>query len=140
MRATPVAAILLLAASSPSAFSQVRVHSRNLYERLLCVVPMVGAGTPDDPRRPMYAPLPARGAEPSQDGIIAFSFQESDDGRYAIVEFVARDRAAFREILQDRRAEVKVFDKGTARRSDIETEFRKHKRDFDLDDLAVGAL
>ncbi len=28
-----------------------------LYERIICVVPMVGAGTLDDPKRPMFAPV-----------------------------------------------------------------------------------
>ena len=34
--------------------AQQGVDRRNLYERLLCVVPMVGSGTAEDPRRPAY--------------------------------------------------------------------------------------
>ncbi len=94
---------------------------------------MVGRGTPDDPRRPLFAPLPRPGAAPSRDGIIAFSFQTSEDGKLALVELVAPNRAAFAAILADRRLDVKVFEKGKARRDDIEREFRKHKRDFQLD-------
>ena len=111
---------------------QRRVDLRNTYERLLCVVPMVGAGTPSDPRRPLYAPLPGAGA-PSREGIIAFSYVASDDGRLALVEFVARDRAAFEPILTENRADVKAFLKGKATRSEIEKEFRLHKKDFDLE-------
>ncbi|MBM3749375.1 MAG: hypothetical protein FJW34_26745 [Acidobacteria bacterium] len=116
--------------------AQPRVDMRNTHERLICVVPIVGKGTPDDPRRPLFAPLP--GKSPAADGIIAYSFQASDDGRFALVEFVARDRAGFKDILEDRRPEVKVFVKGVARRQDIEAEFRKHKKDFDLDRLGVS--
>jgi hypothetical protein len=115
-------------------FAQQRVDLRNTYERLLMVVPMVGAGTYADPRRPLYAPLPpARGVAPSRDGIIAFSYQISDDGRFALAEFVARDRAGFKQILSDQRADVKLFEKGKAKRADIEAEFRKHKKNFDFD-------
>ncbi len=94
---------------------------------------MVGRGTPDDPRRPLYAPVPNPRAAPSRQGIIAFSYQLSDDGKFALVELVAANRAAFAAILADRRPDVKVFEKGKARREDIEREFRKYKRDFQLD-------
>ena len=40
-------------------FAQGRVAPENLYPRVLCVVPMIGAGTSDDPRRPMFVPAPA---------------------------------------------------------------------------------
>ncbi len=99
---------------------------------------MVGAGTPSDPRRPMYAPVP--GAEPAREGIVAFSYQLSDDGKYALVEFVARDHAGLAPILADRnlRHDVKVFEKAKTKREDIEKEFRKHKKDFDLSRFGVS--
>jgi hypothetical protein len=118
-----LAGLALLLLFSPS-YSQQRVNPRNTHERLLCVVSMVGSGTADDPRRPMFAPLPPGPYEKrTLDGIIAFAYQESDDGRYALVEFVARDRAAFKPVLDeaDRRADVKAFVKGKANRADIET-------------------
>jgi hypothetical protein len=119
-------------------FAQPPVDLRNTHERLICVVPMVGAGTPADPRRPLYAPLPQKrsGTEPPT-GILAFSYLASDDGRFALVEFVARDRAAFKEILEDRRADMKVFEKGAAKRPDIEAEFGKFRKNFDLDRFGV---
>jgi hypothetical protein len=117
--------------------SQQRVNPRNTYERLLCVVPMVGSGTPEDPRRPMYAPNPGPGERPSRDGILAFTYEQTGDGRFAIVEFVARDRAAFAEILADKSAEIQVFEKGRARKQDIEAAFRLLKPGFTLDRLQV---
>jgi len=74
---------------------------------------------------------------PSRSGILAFTYEESDNGRFALVEFVAADRAAFLPILNERRPDVKAFVKGVARRADIETEFRKHKSDFNLDRFGV---
>ncbi len=118
--------------------SQMRLDSRRSYERVLCVVPMVGAGTAEDPRRPAYAPLPRGRSALARDGILAFTYQVSDDGRLALVEFVAADAAAFRGVKEDSRAEVKVFERGKAKRDDIEREFRKYKKDFDLDRFGVG--
>jgi len=130
--------LVATAAVSPL-LAQPPVDMRNTHERIICVVPMVGAGTAADPRRPLYAPLPQRGsgAAPAS-GIVAFAFQASDDGRFALVEFVARDPAAFKSILEDRRADVKVFEKGKDRREDIENEFRKYKQRFDLDRFGVA--
>jgi len=120
--------------------AQHRVDPRNMYERALCIVPIVGAGTPDDPRRPEFAPLPTRvGTAASGDGIIAFSFQASDDGKFALVEFVARTREAFAPILADKRPEVKVFIKGKDKRQDIEAAFRKLKTTFNLDTFGTVA-
>ena len=99
---------------------------------------MVGRGTDGDPRRPMFAPVRERGERPSRSGIIAYTFQESDDGRFALVEFVALDRAAFEPILADRNPDVKVFQRGTARKADIEAEFRKLKRNFDIERFRVN--
>jgi hypothetical protein len=83
---------------------------RNTHERVVAIVPMIGTGTEDDPRRPMFAPLAAEMAAPADDKealgvkptvgvkpagrIIAYTCKPSDDGRFALVEFVATDRAA----------------------------------------------
>ncbi|MBZ5728602.1 MAG: hypothetical protein LAP87_26925, partial [Acidobacteriia bacterium] len=89
--------------------AQRRVDPRNTYSRAICVVPMTGSGTPADPRRPQYAPWPPS-QKPSPTGIIAFSHLVSDDGKYALVEFVARDRAAFQAVFNDK--SIKFFEKG----------------------------
>ncbi len=126
---------LLLAGACAQLWAQQSVHPRNTLERLICVVPMIGSGTAEDPRRPMYTPAP--GEAPDPDGILGFTATLSDNGHFALVEYVARNRAAFRQILAERRADVKVFEKGKARRADIEREFRLHKSRFNLDDLGV---
>ena len=101
-------AMLFLLLPAPS-WSQRKVDPRHSYQRLICVVPMTGAGTAADPRRPLYAPA---ALTPGQPGILAYSHQISDDGRYALVEFVALDREAFAPILADR--SVKAFFKSDA--------------------------
>ena len=108
--------------------AQHRVDPRNSYYRVICIVPMVGTGTPADPKRPMYAPWPL-----SQDpnGIIAFTFEPSDDGQLALVEFVARTRAAFQTILSD--PSITTFEKGKAAKADVEAAVKKFRKDFDMD-------
>jgi len=153
MRASRVMVVGLLSLSfAATGWSQQRVASRNLYERVYCVVPMVGAGTYEDPRRPKYAPtgplhLP-QGApgdqapsgseelQPARRGILGFSFVVSEDGQFALAEFVAATKADLKEILAD--PSVKSFVKGRTRRLDIETEFRRFKADINLDRLEVS--
>jgi len=43
----------------------------------------------------------------------------------------------WQQVLEDRRADVKVFQKGAAKRQDIEAEFRKFRKSFDLDRFGV---
>ncbi len=115
-------------------YAQHRVDSRNTYQRVVCVVPIVGAGTPQDPKRPQYAPWPLSRAR-SRTDILAYSHQISDDGRFALVEFVARDRSVFQAIFGDKT--LKVFEKDKDKKDDIEKELKKYKKDFDLNQLAT---
>jgi hypothetical protein len=124
--------LLLFVYALSTLSAQQRVDPRNTHHRLLCIVPMVGAGTDADPRRPAHAPVFVPGAAPSSSGIIAYHYQLSDDGQYALVEFVARDRSAFKDILADRGMNVRTFEKGRDKLQDIEQEFRKHKKNINL--------
>jgi len=146
--------------------AQQRADGRAGYERLLAVVPMVGAGTFEDPTRPAYVPdylvegqrrkpgaAPSPLAEAQATGevpraIVGFRYELSDDGQFALVEFEASHRAAFQPLLQAARTlqaaresganrnaldggyDLKVFEIGKAKASDIEQEFRKHKQGF----------
>jgi hypothetical protein len=109
-----------------------------MYERVLVVVPMIGKGTFTDPKRPMYAPPPSAINPASRTGIIGFTYVPSDDGNFALAEFVARDRSAFKDILADK--SIKAFLKGKDKREDAETEFKKHKKDFDFEKFGVRVL
>jgi hypothetical protein len=126
-----------------SAMAQRSVDSRSLYERLYCILPVVGTGSWADPKRPMYAPSPAQMNSASRTGIIGFTHVMSDDGQFALVEFVARDAKAFDHILADINANlnaninVKAFRKGKDKREDIEAEFREHKKDFSFEHFGI---
>ena len=118
-------------------FAQHKVDPKNTYNRLICVVPMVGTGKVDDPRRPQYAPWPPPkpGQAPARNAIIAYTHLASDDGKLALVEFVALDRAAFAGILNDK--SVTSFHKGKDKKEDIEKELRKYRKDFDLNSFGL---
>jgi len=79
----------------------------------------------------------------SRTGIIGFTHVLSDDGQFALVEFVARDAKAFDNVLADINANininvnVKAFRKSKDKREDIEAEFRKHKKDFSFENFGV---
>jgi hypothetical protein len=130
-------AVLFLSFLCTQLRAQPRVDARNLYERVMAVVPLIGAGTLADPKRPMYAPTSAelQTANATRQGILAFTHVVSDDGNFALVEFVARDRAAFQHILTD--SSVKSFLRGRDKREDMEAEFLKHKKDFDFAHFGV---
>jgi hypothetical protein len=111
--------------------AQNRVDSRNLHERIIAVAPLTGAGTYADPRRPMFAPSAAETRIGS--GIIEYRWTPTDDGKYAVVEFVARDRKALAPILADART-LKAFEKGKAKKDDIERELKIYRKDFSLEE------
>jgi hypothetical protein len=92
------------------------VDARSRYYRVRAVVPIVGKGTLDDPR-------------------LAYSFQESDDKRFALVEFVALDPAAFRLLLAE--TTVTSFLPGRDSQASLEALFRSLKKDFDPDHFGV---
>jgi len=59
-------------------------------ERMIVVVPLVGAGTMDDPRRPLG--MPVRGLPP---GVTEMTYVLSDDQKLAIVELTALKRSGW---------------------------------------------
>ena len=130
----------LFAATSPRKNPVVQRHvdPRNTHVRFLAIVPLIGTGTKDDPIRPAFVPAPpVPGAKPDPNGIIGYTSQMCDDHKHALVEFVARDRSAFKLLTADTRPDVKAFEKGKAKRADIEAEFKKWKKDFELDQVHV---
>ncbi len=130
--------LLVAAFICASGYAQQKVDSRHTYERLYCVIssPLVGKGTLDDPKRPMYAPAPRAMNPASGTGILSYQYQLSDDGKTALVEFVARDRSAFAPIVADK--SVKSFLKGRDSAVDVDAEFKVHKKNFTFDGFAAA--
>jgi hypothetical protein len=106
-----------------------------MYERVMAIVPVIGTGTAADPKRPLYAPAPHTASPTSRTGILGFTYVLSDDGRFALVEFVARDRSAFATMLAD--SSVQAFLKGRDQQAAIIAAFSKLKKNFDIDHFGV---
>ena len=135
-----IRALAALSVFTATLFAQGHVASENLYTRVLCVVPMIGTGTAADPIRPMFVPaapdpsqVPDVAPATTSPGILAFQYQLSDDGNYALVELVGVDRNALVAVFNSTDARVKVFDLATTKKADIDTEFQKYKKTFSLD-------
>lgn len=122
------------AASKLAPVNARRLAPENAYTRIYAVVPMVGSGTMNDPRRPMFAPAPPTTTAPlDRTGIIAYQFQESDDGNFALVEFVSTARTGLAPVLSSVNPNVIFFERGKSTRQQIETTFQKYKKNFSFD-------
>lgn len=138
--ATVFVCLMVLMRALPA---QHRVDPRNMYERVLAIVPWTGSGTHADPRRPLYAPTPAQMIQPpalpgklaARSGLLGFQCVESDDRKLALCEFVFANRTALQPILAD--INVKSFLKGKDKLDDAVAEFKKHKKDFDITRFGV---
>ena len=93
-----------------------------------------------DPKRPMFAPAGDRRsttpaflklAPQSKSDILAYTWHPSDDGKSAIVEFVAKDRSAFAPILASKDARVQTFERDKHGKDEMESAIKKVKKDFD---------
>ena len=104
---------------------------------------MVGTGTLRDPKRPQVAPLEVEKLNngnpnaPGQlkkapTGIIAWTYQLSDDGKSALVELVARDASAFDSVKKLNGASTQVFTRSSHSKSQIESAFKAQRKEFDF--------
>jgi hypothetical protein len=126
--------LLILCIALPA---QRSVSPRNIYHRVIGVLPLAGSGTAADPIRPKYAPAGRPSGAPGT-GIIAYAFELSDDGRYAIAELVAVDRTVLLPVLADHSNGVLVFEKGRVGGSQIEAAIRQYRKDFSLQKFGVA--
>jgi hypothetical protein len=118
--------------------AQRRVDERNYGERITLIAPLQGSGTPRDPYRPLFAPSPEE-LRAGASAILSYTAVLSDDKKFALIEFVARDQKAFEAILKDTRPDVKKFDHSRgAKKAEIELEFKKYKKDFSYDKFKEG--
>lgn len=133
-------AVALFLLSLSALFAQNRVSPEMMYHRVWAVVPLIGSGTPDDPRRPMFVPSPAeqkaKSEKSDRSGIIGFSMQLSDDGKSALVEFIGANPQELKFIVNSNAPGVTAFERGTATKEQIEQEFQKHKAGFTLNSFA----
>ena len=120
------------------AFSQVipRVDPHFTHYRVYCVSPVAGSGRTGDPVRASGVPTnlnPEPNAAATNGPVVLGLYTElSDDGNWALSEIVFRDHPAARDAVTNRPSNVWAVEKGTVARAVIEAEFRKFKKNIDL--------
>lgn len=136
--------------------AQESVPTPMLYHKVWAIVPIVGKGTEDDPRRPMFVPSPAELREKSEEAarqfrstgkkpepetpvFLSYVMQLSDDKQSALVEFTGISPKAMAAITSSTTSGVKIFERGKTSKAEIEAEFGRYKRDFNLEKLSGGA-
>ena len=118
-------------------------------ERMLVVVPMVGKGTAEDPRRPFGLPAnTVNAAEP-----VGFRYLLADDGKTAIVLLSAAQRAHIDSLLVNSGlvnagsptqvvnafSGVQLFDPKLHDHATVEAALKLLRKDFNLDAFAGNA-
>ena len=116
MKLILISLILPLLAFAQAQFR--RVDPQLTHERVVAIVPVIGAGTAKDPKHPLFSDLP---------GLIGYTAELSDDGRLALVEFVVKDRSRFDAIINSGQ---RLARKDSAAKDSIYEEFKQLKRNF----------
>lgn len=91
--------------------------------KTVLTVPMVGAGTWEDPKRPAFV----------RETGVPFRYQVSDDGATAIVEAMPRTLAESAKLddLVKKEPRARLYRPEKDKQSDVLIELKKQKRDFD---------
>jgi len=135
--------VVCLLVAAGSVFAQHRVDPTSMYSRVYAIVPMIGSGTWDDPKRPMFAPIPQQMTPGSRTGIIAFNQVVSDDGNFALIEIVTANRQQLALITAPITAQLSVvpglqlFDRSTTPAATVQSAFQLLKANFDITQFRV---
>ena len=95
-----------------------KVDPQLTHERIIAIVPMVGAGTARDPKRPLFSDLA---------GLTGFTAEISDDGRFALVEFVAKENKFLTPLANSGQRQER---KDSPNKDAVLEEFKRYKRNF----------
>ena len=125
----PISRVLLVGLFVAAGWAQA-ARTGGSGERMLVVVPMVGAGTWEDPRRPALV----------REAGVAFRYQVSDDGQTAIVEVSPRGPLDWKRVEESIRKEprAKVFRPSKDKQDDVVFELKQLKKDFSIDSFGKG--
>ena len=95
-----------------------KVDPQLTHERIIAIVPMVGLGTVKNPKHPLFSDL---------DGLTGFTAEISDDGRFALVEFVATESKFLTTIATSGQRQER---KDSPNKDAVLEEFKRYKRNF----------
>jgi hypothetical protein len=99
-----IRALVVLSVFTGTLFAQRSVPPEYSHHHVWAVVPLIGAGTDADPRRPLFVPAPSQQSAVEQPAaespdLLSYQMQLSDDGKWALVEFVFRSPLSFHNFL-----------------------------------------
>ena len=103
-----------------------KVDPQLTHERILAIVPMVGAGTAKDPKHPLYSDLA---------GLTGFIAELSDDGKFALVEFAAKDSKVLATLANSGQ---RLERKDSPNKDNVLNEFKTYKRNFKPDRFGLA--
>jgi hypothetical protein len=114
-----------------------RVDPGQMYHRLYARVPIVGTGAKGDPKRPMFAPVQSQtppvgpaAAAAVHTGILGYTMLISDDGQWALCEFVGATPQDLQVITSAAGPNVVVFERGKSTIAEIEADFQQYMKGF----------
>jgi hypothetical protein len=146
VRRTVVPLVCFLASlntANTASAQQPRVDPGSLYSRIYVIVPMIGSGTWNDPKRPMFAPVPQQMTPGNRTGIIAFNHVESDNGNFALIEIVMATRSQLVQLIGQVNTQLagvtgfQLFDRSTTSLATVQTAFQALKKNFDITKFRV---
>lgn len=127
--------IVLSFLSAPQLPAQGLPSREAALERMIVVVPMIGSGSPDHPRRPLGMEL----IDSLQDTPVGYRYVLSDDGHFAIVLLTGRSTTHFDPLLNAFGAQAQqTFDPRHHDRATVERVLKLICRDFKLDAFLSG--
>ena len=91
--------LVVLSVFTGTLFAQRSVPPEYAHHHVWAVVPLIGTGTDADPRRPMLVPAPDQQPATERPDLLSYQMQLSDDGKWALVEFVFQSPLAFHNFL-----------------------------------------
>jgi hypothetical protein len=91
--------LVVLSVFAGTLFAQRSVPPEYSHHHVWAVVPLIGTGTDADPRRPMLVPPPDQQPATERPDLLSYQMQLSDDGKFALVEFVFHSPLAFHDFL-----------------------------------------
>lgn len=97
-------ALIAFSVFAVTLFAQRSVPPEFMYHRVYAVVPLVGTGTLDDPKRPLLVPTSPQPGQVSpktseRPELLGWQMQMSDDGKFALVEFIFQSPLAYQSFL-----------------------------------------
>lgn len=109
-----------------------------MYHRVYAQVKLIGSGTKSDPKRPMFVPPPGQESK-DHTGILGYQMQISDDGKWALCEFVGATPKDLEVITKSNDPNVVFFERGHATLDQVLADFSQYKTGFTFAAFTVRA-